>query len=209
VLELFQATGEARWLTWALRLQQVLDERFGDAAGGWFSTTGTDASVLVRMKEDYDGAEPSATSVSAGNLLLLAHLTGDDRAAREAGRAIASASAALTRMPRAVPMMLAVLSSFHAGFTQVVIAGPRERDDTRALQQVVADAYLPAGVVVPFDLTDNTTDDALVAALPWLEPLRMVDGLATAYVCRGFTCDRPVTDPALLRAMLAGDVLPG
>jgi uncharacterized protein YyaL (SSP411 family) len=209
VLELFQATGEARWLTWALRLQRVLDERFGDAAGGWFSTTGTDASVLVRMKEDYDGAEPSATSVSAGNLLLLAHLTGDDRAARAAGRAIASASAALTRMPRAVPMMLAVLSSFHAGFTQVVIAGPRERDDTRALQQVVADAYLPAGVVVPFDLTDNTTDDALVTALPWLEPLRMVDGRATAYVCRGFTCDRPVTDPALLQAMLAGDVLPG
>ncbi len=209
VLELFQATGEARWLTWALRLQRVLDERFGDAAGGWFSTTGTDASVLVRMKEDYDGAEPSATSVSAGNLLLLAHLTGDDAAARAAGQAIASAAGALTRMPRAVPMMLSVLSSFHAGFTQVVIAGPRGRDDTRALQDVVAGAYLPASVTVPFDTEADQPDDALVAALPWLQPLQLVDGRATAYVCRGFTCDRPVTDPVLLRAMLASDVLPG
>jgi uncharacterized protein YyaL (SSP411 family) len=205
LLELFQSTGDVRWLAWATRLQRLMDERFGDPEGGWFSTTGADDSVLVRMKEDYDGAEPSATSVGAGNLLLLAHLTGDDQTARAAGRAIASASGPLTRMPRAVPMMLAVLSVFHSGVTQVVVAGPRERDDTRALLAAVAEAYLPASVVVPFDPSDG----ALVAALPWLAPLGMRDGRATAYVCRGFTCDQPVTDPARLRAMLAGDVLPG
>jgi len=205
LLELFQSTGEARWLMWARRLQRIMDDRFGDAAGGWFSTTGTDASVLVRMKEDYDGAEPSATSIGAGNLLLLAHLTGDDDAARAAGRAIASTADTLTRMPRAVPMMLAVLSSFHAGFAQVVVAGPRDGADTRALLDVVASVYLPSSVVVPYD----PADQAMATELPWLAPLRTIDGRATAYVCRGFTCDRPVTDPAALRAMLTGDVLPG
>ena len=64
VLELFQASGDPQWLAWARELQARQDELFWDAtSGGWFSTTGADPSVLVRMKEDYDGAEPSPTSV--------------------------------------------------------------------------------------------------------------------------------------------------
>ena len=77
VLELFQATGQADWLAWARTLQARQDELFGDGeSGGWFSTTGADPSVLLRMKEDYDGAEPSPTAVSAMNCWTLAHLTG-------------------------------------------------------------------------------------------------------------------------------------
>ena len=86
LLELFQAGGGAEWLEWALTLQRTLDEKFWDPQeAGWFSTTGEDTTVLLRLKEDYDGAEPSPTSVSAMNLLTLAHLTGEaayaDRAA--------------------------------------------------------------------------------------------------------------------------------
>ena len=78
LLELFQADGDPAWLEWALELQRRQDELFwDDGAGGWFSTTGADPSVLLRMKEDYDGAEPSATSVAVSNLIVLAHLTGD------------------------------------------------------------------------------------------------------------------------------------
>ena len=78
LLELFQAEGDPGWLEWALQLQRRQDELFwDDAAGGWYSTTGADPSVILRMKDDYDGAEPSATSVSVGNLIVLAHLTGD------------------------------------------------------------------------------------------------------------------------------------
>ena len=78
LLELFQADGDPAWLEWALELQRRQDELFwDDGAGGWYSTTGADPSVIVRMKDDYDGAEPSATSVSVANLIVLAHLTGD------------------------------------------------------------------------------------------------------------------------------------
>ena len=78
LLELFEATGEASWLEWARDLQDQLDDRFWDeVAGGWFSTTGDDPSVLLRMKEDYDGAEPAASSVAVANLLRLVHLAPD------------------------------------------------------------------------------------------------------------------------------------
>ena len=74
VLELFQADTDPKWLEWAITLQRRQDELFwDDVDGGWFSTTGRDRSVLLRMKEDYDGAEPTASSVSVLNLIALSH----------------------------------------------------------------------------------------------------------------------------------------
>jgi uncharacterized protein YyaL (SSP411 family) len=79
LLELFQADGDPQWLEWALALQERQNALFWDPIdGGWFSTTGQDPTVLLRLKEDYDGAEPAASSVAALNALTLAHLTGDD-----------------------------------------------------------------------------------------------------------------------------------
>ena len=95
LLELFQADPDPMWLEWAITLQHRQDELFWDEAGaGWFSTTGTDPSVLLRMKEDYDGAEPTASSVSVMNLLVLSHLVEEpvvDRAA-SIGHSVPSAS---------------------------------------------------------------------------------------------------------------------
>ena len=74
LLELFQADGDPAWLEWALTLQRRLDELFWDPVdGGWFSTTGKDPSVLLRLKEEYDGAEPAASSIAVLNLLTLSH----------------------------------------------------------------------------------------------------------------------------------------
>ena len=87
LLELFQADGDAAWLEWAITLQARQDELFWDPIdGGWFSTTGKDESVLLRLKEDYDGAEPAASSVSVMNLLTLSHLASGVSRRRSSGR---------------------------------------------------------------------------------------------------------------------------
>ena len=85
-------------------LQHRQDELFWDEAdGGWFSTTGRDPSVLLRMKEDYDGAEPTASSVSVLNLLMLSHLVEDPRldASGSSGRCGCSAQRLEQIGPRA------------------------------------------------------------------------------------------------------------
>ena len=98
-----------------MTLHRRLDDLFADPVeGGWFSTTGEDASVLLRLKEQHDGAEPAATSVAALNLLALAHLTGDGAMAARAEAAIGSFRA---QLGRAVPLMLTALSTYHAGST--------------------------------------------------------------------------------------------
>ena len=83
------------------------------------------------MKEDYDGAEPSPTSVSAMNLLTLAHLTGERAYADRAAEAIASFGGRLEEQGRAVPFMAAALSTSIAESEQIVIVGPRDAAATR------------------------------------------------------------------------------
>ena len=139
LLELFQADGDAIWLEWALTLQRRQDELFMDAVdGGWFSTTGRDPSVLLRLKEDYDGAEPAASSVTVLNLLTLSHLTGDATFEQAIERTLGMFAPRIAQSGRTVPMMMAALSTYHAGMSQVVIAGDPASPDTRALTEVVA-----------------------------------------------------------------------
>ena len=196
VLELFQATGEVTWLAWARELQQRQDELFWDAeGGGWFSTTGADPSVLLRMKEDYDGAEPSPTSMSTMNLLTLAHITGETSYSERAAAAMTSFGGRLADQGRAVPLMAAALSTSVAQGEQIVIVGRPEAADTKALWQAAHRRYRPFAVMVSID---PSAQSALAAHLPWVATMKMIEGKATAYVCRGFACEAPSVDPGAL-----------
>ena len=197
VLELFQATGQADWLAWARTLQARQDELFGDGeSGGWFSTTGADPSVLLRMKEDYDGAEPSPTAVSAMNCWTLAHLTGVASYRERAAAALASFGGRLEDQGRAVPFMASVLSASLAISEQIVIVGRRGAADTQALWRAAHQRYRPFTVML---LADPAEQAALAMHMPWVAEMKMIDNRATAYVCRDFACDAPTTDASVLR----------
>ncbi|HEY2431680.1 MAG TPA: thioredoxin domain-containing protein [Vicinamibacterales bacterium] len=199
LLELFQAGGEAGWLEWARVLQARQDELFwDDRDGGWFSTTGLDPTVLLRLKEDYDGAEPSASSVSVHNLIVLAHLSGDEAIIARAGRTLGRYGAKAGRAARAIPMMLAALSAWHAGAMQIVLLG--DADGRRALESVVARRHLPFAIAVP---VSPASQAALGAALPFVAAMHTIEGKPTAYVCRDFACRAPVTTVDALEAELA------
>jgi len=199
VLELFQADGDPAWLSWARELQAQQDARFWDPQeGGWFSTTGRDPSVLLRLKEDYDGAEPSAGSVSVLNLLTLSHLVDDAEARTKAERTLGRYGNRAGRAGRVIPMMLAALSTWHAGATQIVVLGSEA--DSTALRVEAARHYLPFALMVPVAPGDPQRE--LSAALPFIAAMQQKDGRATAFVCRDFACRAPVTTPDTLAAQL-------
>ncbi|HVL66997.1 MAG TPA: thioredoxin domain-containing protein [Vicinamibacterales bacterium] len=200
LLELFQATGSARWLEWALALQERQDELFwDDADGAWFSTTGMDPSVLLRLKEDYDGAEPSASSVGALNALTLAHLTGDDGYRERVRRTLARYGPRVGAVGRVIPMMLCALSQWHAPAMQIVVVGGPAAAPVRELEREIASHYLPFAVHVPVDPDGNQA--ALERLLPFVDGMKPHGGGAV-YVCRDFTCRQPVSSPDALRAEL-------
>jgi uncharacterized protein YyaL (SSP411 family) len=204
LLELFQADADPAWLEWAVTLQRRQDELFWDEqGGGWFSTTGRDASVLVRMKEDYDGAEPTASSVSVMNLLVLSHLIEDRTWTDHLERTLRSFGDRLEKLGRGVPMMSAALSTYHAGVQQVIISHsgkPAALADPATVEGAIASRYLPFAIVLT--VTDEQRRK-LNALLPLVAAMEPVDGKTAAYVCRNFSCRQPATTPEQLEEAFA------
>jgi len=202
LIELFQADGEPMWLEWALALQRRQDELFWDeAAGGWFSTTGQDPSVLVRMKEDYDGAEPTASAVSVMNLLLLSHLVEEPQWTERIERTLRLFGRRLEQVGRAVPMMAAALSTYVAGVQQIVIVEGSGGHDAIGddLARAVASTYQPFAIVLR---VAPGRQRALAGSLPFIAAMEPVDGHAAVYVCRNFTCRQPATSVEALQQEL-------
>lgn len=201
VLELFQTTGDPQWLLWARTLQRRQNELFwDDQGGGWFSTTGQDSSVLLRVKDEYDGAEPSAGSVSVLNLLTMLHLFNDDDDRARIEATLARFGPRMNQAVRIVPLMATALAQFHAGLSQVVVVGKPGSEDTHRLTRCVASHYLPFAVRLVVE--PGARQETLAEQLPFVRSLTMRDGRATAYVCANFACREPVTDPSALAAEL-------
>jgi uncharacterized protein len=206
LLELFQATGDAQWLEWAITLTQIQTTKFWDESdGGWFSTTGADASVLLRLKEDYDGAEPAAASITVRNLLTLAHLTGDQAWTDRARRSLERYGTELGQVARVMPFMVSNVAAWHGTAAQIVIVGDAG-EARRALERSVASRYLPFAVAVT--ITPGEAQQALAGRLPWVQAMTLRDGAPAAYVCQAFACQAPVTTAAALDRVLSAAMSP-
>jgi len=181
LLDLHQADLDGQWLEWAHRLQVRQEELFAAPAGGYYSTA-ADPELWLRLREDYDGAEPSPNSVAVSNLMRL-DLWHPEAGLRERGeRALASFAARLEKMPQALPLMAALLEAAAAPPRRLQISGQAEAPDTRALLRVARRRFLPGTWVM------------LVSA--------PTAGPAAAYLCEDYTCQLPITDPAALAAAL-------
>ena len=196
LLDLYEATFELRWLRWAERLQATMDRLFWDEAeGGYFNSAAGAADIVVRLKEDYDGAEPAPSSVAAMNLFRLAALLGDEAAQvdyRRRGVATVTAlRAQWSRVPQGLPQLLCALELAFLPPRHVVLAGDPAAEDFRALAAVVHEKFGPRRTLVRAD-----------AALAWTASMGPLAGRAAAYVCEDFTCQLPVVEPAELRRVL-------
>ena len=206
LLDLFAAGFDAAHLEWAGQLQAKQDELFHDhAAGGYFSASERDPSVLLRIKEDHDGAEPSASAVSALNLTRLAALTDRDAWRQQAlacTRAFGTA-ANPQRGAHSMPLMLAAVDALSRPHRQIVIAGRLDDAGTRAFLAAIGKTYLPDTTVLLAD--GGSGQSALARRMPYLEHVVMQDGRATAYLCENGACQLPTHDPEELLRRIGSD----
>jgi uncharacterized protein YyaL (SSP411 family) len=191
LLELYEATCDVHYLELAILLAARMHGSFADGAGGYFMTAGGAESLLVRPREAYDGAVPSGNSVAMDVMARLARFTGDmawDARARDVGRAF---FAQISAAPMAHTYAL-VAADFLAGPTmELVIAGEPGSEGTRAMRRVVDRRFLPHLVT----LFRPAGDAGRVGALaPYVRDQVPVGGQATAYLCRNFACELPITD---------------
>lgn len=190
LLALHQATGAARWLTAATAVLDVALEHFAGPDGTFFDTADDAEALLHRPRETTDNATPCGSSALASAALTASVLTGDGgryRAAAEA--ALESVGTLARRHPRFAGHWLTAAEAALAGPLQVAIVGPA--GDLLARARAVA----PGGTVIVAGAPD-------APGVPLLAARPLVDGVETAYVCRGFVCDRPVTSADSLETLL-------
>ena len=138
LLDLYEASFDVRWLQWAERLQEKMDELFFDRErGGYFNSRADDANLVLRLREDYDGAEPAPSSVAALNLLRLAAMLRREDFRERGLRTIEAFRTHWLGAPYALPQLLCALELALQPPPQVVLAGDPRADDFRALAAVL------------------------------------------------------------------------
>jgi uncharacterized protein YyaL (SSP411 family) len=194
-LSLYEATGDASRFTFARELVDAMIERFWDEPTGAFFDTASDAEALIGRPRDLtDNATPSGTSLACEALLRLTAFTGDLRYREYAARILVALAPAMERHPSSFGHLLCALDDLIGPYYEVATVGDVSDDATQALVAAVNSRFLPR-----IALAVGAPDEP---GVPLLEDRLLVDAQPAAYVCQGFICQRPVTEPVDLLAQL-------
>ena len=184
VLELYQATLEPKQLEFAEALAETMLAQFYDREnGGFWQSTAAAKDLILRIKEDYDGAEPSGNSVAIMSLLQLGRITERTEFTAAAEKTLRLFAQRLQQIPQAVPYMLQALDFHLDEPKRAVVAGDCAAAETRALLRAIHSVYQPnkvvlgnVGSVEPFAKTLTARNGSLV------------------YLCTGTACQAPTKE---------------
>ncbi len=201
LIELYQAAFDISHLQWAVTLQEEMDRLFLDAKdGGYFSVHTDQSDSILRIKEDYDGAEPSPNSLAALNLLRLGKMLDRQPWTEQAGKLLRLFSESLTSSPSSVPVLALALDFEAQGNRQIVFAGPSDSPEFQSLVKEARTRFLPHTVLLHADggagQTWLGTQNEAVGGM------NVVAGKPAAYVCQNYACQAPVTDPTALAKLI-------
>ena len=192
ILAVYEATGEASHYEGAVGLAREIESRFRDAEGGYFDTAADAEPLLIRPRGLEDNPLPAGRSMAAQLFLRLAGLTGEERwreAAREIVRPLVPA---IARAPLALGSLACVLDQMVAPSREVAIVGTSDDPATLRLLREVWRRRDPYRVLAW----------GAGGSVPLLAGRSLISGHPTAYVCEGFVCRVPVSDPGELAAQL-------
>jgi uncharacterized protein len=198
LLALYQTTFDQRWFDWAQELTELMLTHFRDEQDGGFYDTADDHEALIfRPKDLQDNAVPSGNAMACHLLLQLSLYTGDGRYHDLAQETVSAVYGAMSQYPTGFAHWLCATTFLLGEPLEIAISGEPGAADGQALLAVVREQYRPHLVVAV-----APPDSPAAEAIPLLANRSQIDGQATAYVCRQFACQRPVTTAAELREQL-------
>jgi uncharacterized protein YyaL (SSP411 family) len=195
VIDLYEAALEPKHLDFAIALAEAMIAKFYDPENGGFWQSAADAKDLIlRVKDDYDGAEPSGNSVATLALLKLAAITGREDFKKPAEATLRLFAHRLQNFPQAMPFMLQALDFSLEAPRRVVIAGDSKSPNARDLLRAAHSVYQPDKIV----LGNVGAVEEFARSLP-------AKNEAMVYLCTGQSCQPPTSDAAKVKEMLKGD----
>jgi len=202
LLDSYEATFDAKWLIEAKELSEEMIELFADNQEGGFFLTGKDGEKLItRAKPSSDGAIPSGNSIAALALLKVGRLTMNQHITEEGSKVLEAFSQQLEQSLAYSSAMLTALSFWLGPTQEIVIAGDADAQDTKQIVNLIRSKFLPNAVVLLHE-QDNAGFE-IYKIVPFIRNLVMMDGKATAYVCKNYVCNQPVNKIDDLGKMLS------
>jgi uncharacterized protein YyaL (SSP411 family) len=195
VIALYEATLQPSHLEFAIQLAEGMIEKFFDTSeGGFWQGSAGRSDLIMRIKEDYDGAEPSGNSVATLSLLMLGKLTGRENFTEAAQKTLRFFSHRLETIPQAMPVLLQAVDFNLEEPLRAVIPGAFDNPEVKRLVRAVHAVYQPNKVV-------SGTRGEVEAFANSLEK----DGAKPkVFLCTGSECQLPTDDPARIGKMLLG-----
>jgi uncharacterized protein YyaL (SSP411 family) len=192
VIELYEATLEPKHLDFAIELAEAMLAKFFDAENGGFWQSAADSKDLIlHVKDDYDGAEPSGNSVATLSLLKLGAITGRKNFTEATEKTLRLFASRLQKFPQAMPFMLHALDFSLQEPKRVVIAGNSTSEKFRELLHAAHSVFQPNKIVSG----NSGAVEEFAKTLP-------AKNEATVYFCTGNSCQPPTHDAATVEAML-------
>jgi len=202
LLNLYQATFNLAYAEEAAALQEKMLQDFWDPdSGGFFSTANQSEALPVRPKELYDGAIPSANSVSLLNLLWLARLTGDPKWDNHAHDQLRAFAGTVKAQPSAFAFFLLGVDFALRPGQEVVIAADPEKAEAQQMLAALNLNFAPHKVAL---VKSKQNAERLAKFAGYTDGLQLVKGKATAHVCKGFACKEPTSDVEAMVAHILG-----
>lgn len=196
LLELYQTDFKERWFSSAMELADEMIDRFGDSEGGFFDTPLDGESLIFRPKDLQDNATPSGNALACEALFKLAAFTGNSKYRDLAEASLRQVAEVALRYPTMFGRWLSAAGFGLGNQKQVAVLGGPEDENVNALIHILREGYRPNMVVAASPYPPYKDAPALLDNRPLLK------GKSAVYVCEGFICKNPVTDPDELEKML-------
>jgi uncharacterized protein len=190
LIDLYEASGQERYLTAALQCGDRMVDSFQDKdQGGFYTTAKTHETLIFRAREGADGATPSGNAVAVSALARLSfHYDRPDLREAAIG-GIRAYGRQIARYPRAFAKTLIAVDLLAEGPIELALIGAPVDPGLEALQLAIREVFLPHRVIATGNGTGTQSTHPLLAGKG------LVEGKAALYICRNFSCQRPLTNP--------------
>ncbi|XP_024891071.1 spermatogenesis-associated protein 20 [Temnothorax curvispinosus] len=195
LLDLYEATFDPHWIEFAEELQDTQDRLFWDSEDGGYFAMAEESSILTRMKDSDDGAQPSSNSIACSNMLRLAIYLDRDDLRNKAEKLLCAFGNKLVSCPAACPQMMLSLIEYHHP-TQIYVTGKTDAKETIEMLDIIRERLMPGRVLILADAEQS--DNILFRRNMIVKRMKPQKNRATAFICRDYSCSLPISNTSLL-----------
>ena len=196
LLDLYETVFEAKYLDYAIKLNNDLIKHFWDEKkGGFFFAPDYGEKLISRQKEVYDGAIPSGNSVAMLNLLRISRITADNSFEERADRINRAFSPLIKNHPAGFTQFLISLDFRTGPSFEIILTGDKNTEQANQFLLMIRERYIPNKIIL-------FADDKIKRIAPYLSGYKTQEGKTTVYVCENYICRLPVSDLGGLRKIL-------